>query len=131
MSLILVTASGEEHGLINTLANSVKDDNFQHMSPENKSKAEKLRKEESRKVKARYINHRGMNERLSKPYCRWAGDPIQMWHFIPGHEYEVPMGLVNEVNKSGLVKRSTDDSKNSPTASTGVERIHEMVPVGF
>lgn len=128
----MVTEAGEQHGLINTLANSVKDNGFQHMSPENKTKAEKLRKEESRKVKARYMNHRGMHERLTKPYCRWAGDPIQIWHLIPGKVYELPMGFINEVNSSGLVKRSQNDTDRTPVGKIeGVDRIHELVPISF
>lgn len=135
MNDLMVTESGEQHGLINTVANSVKDDGFKHMDPETKGKAEKLKKEEHKKVKARYLNHRGTHERLTKPYCRWAGDPIQTWHFIPGQVYEVPLGLINEVNdpKKCLPKRSEIlDAKGNPTTREGVpERIHEFVPISF
>ena len=134
MSLLQVTESGEQHGLINTVANSVKDENFKHMTPENKAKAEKLRKEESKLVKARYINHRGSHERLTKPYCHWAGDPIQTWHCIPDHVYDIPKGLVDEVNgNKGLPRRSEVlDAKGMPTSKDGKsEKIHEFVPVGF
>ena len=134
MTQLLVTESGEQHGLINSVANSVEDNGFKHMKPEVKTKAEKLKKEEHRIVKARYINHRGNNERLTKPYCRWAGDSIDTYHLIPGHTYDLPMGLVNEVNSSpGLAKRSgLLDSKGMPTLKDGQnERLHELVPVGF
>ncbi len=134
MSQLMVTENGEQHGLINSVANSVKDNGFQYMTPEAKSKAEKQRKEESRKVKARYINHRGDNERLTKPYMRWAGDPIQTYHLIPGFTYELPMGFINEINNSpGLPRRSELlDSQGMPTKKDGKnERIHELVPVGF
>lgn len=134
MTTTLKTQSGEQHGLINSIANSVPDTGFKHMSPENKTKAEKLRKEESRIVKARYINHRGQNERLDKPYCRWAGDPIQQWHLIPGQVYDLPLGFINEVNGNpGLPKRSEIlDDKGVPTVRDGMsEKIHELVPVGF
>jgi|SRR5271169_2772626 len=109
--LTLSTATGELHGLINILTNSVPFDDFKNMSPENKKEMEKLKKEDSRLVKVEYMNSRGRHERLTKPYCKYAGDPIQVWHFIPGKTYEVPMGLVKEVNdnlkyipkRSGLV----------------------------
>jgi hypothetical protein len=140
MSLILVTESGEQHGLINTLANSCRDNGFQHMEPEWKKEAEKMKKEDNKKVKARYLNHRGNHERLSKPYCRWAGDPIQIWHFIPGYVYEIPMGLVTEVNSKRLPQRAdlisrdgknvTHDGKPVVKDSAG-EQIHEFVPVSF
>lgn len=134
MSLKLVTASGEEHGLINSVGNSVHDNSFKHMKPETKVKAEKLRDEEHRLVKARYINHRGNHERLTKPYCRWAGDPIETWHFIPGQTYEVPLGLVNEVNNSpGLAQRSEilDTNGNPTVRDASALKLHEFVPLNF
>ena len=97
-----------------------------------KAKCEKLRKEEARIVKARYINHRGLHERLSKPYLRWAGDKILMYHLIPGYVYDLPMGFINEVNSSGLKKRSNVDGDATPiNKEAGVEKIHELVPVSF
>ena len=134
MTKVMVTKNGERHGLINSVANSVPDDGFKHFTPENKVKAEKLKKDEHRIVKARYRNSRGSHERLTKPYCRWAGDPIQTWHLIPGQEYELPYGFVKEVNESpGLAKRSEvlgPDGK--PTTVDGeAEKLHELIPVGF
>lgn len=134
MTQLLKTDNGEEHGLINSVSNSVKaEDAYKGMTPETKAKAEKLRKEESRLVNARYINHRGSNERLEKPYCRWAGDQIQSWKFIPEYTYEVPVGLINEVNASRLAQRSEVlDANGVPTKKDGKGvRIHEFVPVGF
>lgn len=130
----LVASNGERHGLINTVGNSVPDSGFKHMNPTMKAKAEKLKKEESKVVKAKYLNYRGTHERLSKPYCRWEGDPIQMWHFIPNETYEVPMGLVNEVNSSpGLARRSEIlDAHGRPTMKEGkAEKLHEFVAIGF
>ncbi len=133
-SLVMVTAGGEEHGMIKKVANSVKDNNFEYMDAPTKAKAEKLRKEDAKIVKARYINHRGENERLTKPYCRWAGDAICTWHLIPGHTYELPMGFVNEVNANlGLARRSdlVDESGKPAAKDSGYEKLHELVPVGF
>jgi hypothetical protein len=132
--LTLVTASGEQHGLINTLANSVQFDDFKHMDPATKAKAEKLKKEESKIVKARYLNSRGRNERLTKPYCRWSGQPIQIWHFIPGKEYDVPQGLVNEVNAQKIVIREgrCDENGDNPSSKDQIdEPLHQFVPVSF
>ena len=104
--LLMATASGEQHGLINTLTNSVPFDEFKAYKPEHKKELEKQKKEDSRLVKAEYMNSRGRHERLTKPYCKYAGDAIQIWHFIPGKTYEVPLGLVNEVNdKNKIMKR--------------------------
>lgn len=130
-----VTASGEVHGLINSVGNSVQGQgNLSHMAPADKEKAEKLKKEEQKIVKARYINYRGPQERLDKMYMRWAGEPIEKYHFIPNEVYEVPMGLVKEINESpGLVKRSEVlDANGTPTVRDGASiKTHEFVPVSF
>ena len=142
MQLTLATASGEIHGLINTLTNSVPFDDFKNMTPANKKKLEAEKKEDSRLVKAEYLNSRGRHERLTKPYCKYAGEPIQIWHFIPGKVYEVPLGLVNEVNdknkimkkRSGLV--SVDEANvtkdGSPLSQDQEgEWVHKFVASGF
>jgi hypothetical protein len=43
----MVTASGEEHGLINTLTNSVVHDEFKHFKPEHKKFLEAEKKEDA------------------------------------------------------------------------------------
>lgn len=140
--LTLATASGEMHGLINTLTNSVPFDDFKHMKPEHKKEMEKQKKEDSRIVKAEYMNSRGMHERLTKPYCKYAGDPIQIWHFIPGRVYEVPKGLVDEVNdknkimkrRSGLVSLDGAPVNKDETPLDNDQEgnwLHKFVPVGF
>lgn len=141
-TLTLATASGEMHGLINTLTNSVPPDDFKHFKPEHKKELERQKKEDSKIVKAEYMNARGKHERLTKPYCRYAGDPLQIWHFIPGKVYEVPLGLVNEVNdrkkhipmRSGLISLDGNPvNKDESPLSHDQEGdwLHKMVPVGF
>ena len=132
MELKRVTARGEEHGLINVLGNSVQGDNMKRFAPEHKEEMKKLKDEDHRIVKARYINHRGSHERLTKPYCRWAGDPIQIWHFIPGQEYEIPHGLAKEVNEGQLEKPKDHELiQESVGLIEGKHKIHEFVAVGF
>lgn len=132
MELKRVTARGEEHGLINILGNSVQGDGMKRFAPEHKEEMKKLKEEECRMVKARYINHRGSHERLTKPYCRWAGEPIQIWHFIPGQEYDIPHGLVKEVNEGGLNRRQKLDSDETGNhVVEGKDMIHEFVPCTF
>lgn len=140
--LTLVSRSGEMHGLVNTLTNSVPISDMSHMKPEHKKQIESQKKEDSRLVKAEYMNSRGRHERLTKPYCRYAGDPIDIWHFIPGEVYEVPMGLINEVNdKTKIMKKregllSVDGSpvqKSEAPLSRDEdgEWLHKFVPVSF
>lgn len=137
--IVSCTATGEQHGLINTLTNSVPFDDFKHMSPEVKAKVEKEKKEDARIVEVRYINTRGKHERLTKPYCRYAGDPIEQWHLIPGQIYKVPMGFVKEVNairvprRSGLVSLDGNDlNKGAPIDKDYEdEPLHQLVPASF
>jgi hypothetical protein len=138
----MATASGELHGRINILTNSVPDDGFKNFKPEHKKELEALRKEDSKIVKAEYMNSRGRHERLTKPYCRYAGDPIQIWHFIPGKVYEVPLGLVKEVNddtkflpkRSGLVSVDGEPIRKDEAPLDRDEQgdwLHRFVAVGF
>jgi hypothetical protein len=140
--LTLCTAGGEMHGLVNTLTNSVQFDGFKNMSPEHKKEMEARKKDDSRLVKAEYMNSRGRHERLTTPYCNYAGDPIQLWHFIPGKVYEIPMGLVRQVNDKNKVmkKRSglmsvdgADVSKDGSPLSNDEEGdwLHKFVAVSF
>ncbi len=140
--LMLSTAGGELHGLINTLTNSVPFDEFKNMKPEHKKELERQKKEDGRLVDAEYMNSRGRHERLTKPYCRYAGDPIQIWHFIPGHKYKVPMGLVNEVNdqnrimkrREGLVSidgAPVQQSEAPLSSDQEGDWLHKFTPVGF
>lgn len=140
--IVMATASGEQHGLVNVLTNSVPFDEFKNMKPEHKKELERQKKEDARLVKVEYLNSRGRHERLTKPYCRYAGDPIQMWHFIPGKQYEVPLGLVNEINdpkkkipiRSGLVSVDGNpiNKDESPLDKDQEgEWLHRFVAVGF
>ena len=133
MAVVMVTENGEQHGLINTLANSCPDTKFKKMEAETKTKCEKMRKDEARMVKARYINHRGMHERLSKPYMRWEGDPIQMYHLIPGYTYDLPYGFVKEINEArGLEQRSDQIVDGKVRGKDGNPlKLHELVPITF
>jgi hypothetical protein len=138
----MVTASGEEHGLINVLTNSVPADDFKNFKPEHKKEMESRKKENSRFVKAEYLNSRGRHERLTKPFCLGSGEPIQIWHFIPGRTYDVPLGLVKEVNdknkimpkRSGLVSLDGNpiNKDESPLdRDQDGEWLHRFVAAGF
>jgi hypothetical protein len=140
VAIVSCTATGEEHGLVNTLTNSVVFDDFKNMTPTHKAQCEKQKKEDSRMVKVKYINIKGNHERLTKPYCRYAGDPILQYNLIPGHVYELPMGFINEVNqmkkkkRSGLVevdgnKMKTDGSPLDKDTEESSE--HMLVSVNF
>lgn len=140
--VLMATASGEQHGLINTLTNSVPFDDFKNFKPEHKKEMERLKKEKARVVKAEYMNARGRHERLTKPYCAGSGEPIQIWHLIPGKVYELPLGFIEEVNdkhkilpkRSGLVSLDGNpiNKDESPLdRDQEGEWLHRLVPCGF
>jgi len=141
MTVCMYTPSGEAHGLIGRLSNSVEFNDFKHMAPNIKAKVEKEMKEDKKMVKVMYLNSRGRHERLTKPYCRYPGDAIEQYHLIPGHIYEVPMGFVKEVNavkmpqRSGLVSLDGNNLKadGSPLDKDDVntEPLHRLVPASF
>lgn len=133
--VVQCTASGEQHGLVNVLPNSVPFDDFKNIDPKIKADCEKQKKEDAKLVKVKYRNMRGNHERLDKSYCRWAGDMIQQYHLIPGYSYEVPLGMVKEVNQTKMPQRSglmNVDGKDitrdgSPLAQdTPGEQIHML-----
>ncbi len=139
---MMSTASGELHGLINTLTNAVPFDEFKNFNPEHKKEMQSQKKEDARLVDAEYMNSRGRHERLTKPYCKYAGDPIQIWHFIPGKTYKVPLGLVKEVNdsmkklprRSGLVSIDGEPIKKDESPIERDEQgeyLHRFVAKGF
>jgi hypothetical protein len=138
-TLTLCTAGGEQHGLINTLTNSVPFDDFKNYASKDKEFLKKEKKEDDRLVKVEYLNSRGRHERLTKPYCRYAGDPIKIYHLIPGKVYEVPLGFVKEVNgvknmiRSGFVAGDKDlDGSGTPLEEDQeAEWLHKLVPAGF
>lgn len=140
--LMMATAGGEVHGLINTLTNSVPFDDFKNMKPEHKKELEREKKEDARLVKAEYMNSRGRHERLTKPYCKYAGDPIQIWHLIPGKVYDLPLGFINEVNdknkimkkREGLLEVDGKPVQNNESPLSRDEEgdwLHKLVPVAF
>lgn len=140
MTVAMATNSGELHGLINTLGNSVAFDDFKNMDPKTKTKCEKEKKDDCRMVKVRYINMRGKHERLQKPYCRWSGEPIRLYNLIPGYVYEVPYGMVKEVNgkkeikRSGLLSQDGQPLKKDESpleADQYGDSVHQLVPVDF
>jgi hypothetical protein len=134
MSVKMVTASGEEHGLINTVANSVPDQGFKRFSEKMREELKKQKKEDEQIVKARYMNSRKGRETLERPYMKYEGQPITYWKFIHNHVYDVPKGLVNEVNgQPELPKRSEVlDASGQPTLKDGIgEKLHQFVPLSF
>jgi hypothetical protein len=135
MELTQVLANGLEHGLINTVGNSVPFNGFKRFAEKDRAKLEKDMKEDEKLVEAQYLHKDGKNERLERPYMKYEGQPITYWRFIHGHIYKVPKGLINDVNdpakrtrkRSGLV-----DAKNNVLEFDEYDDpINRFIPVGF
>jgi hypothetical protein len=127
--------TGLQHGLINTVGNSVPDSGGKRFAEKDRAAMEKKKKEDEKIVTARYLNKAGGVERLERPYCMWDGQPITMWRFFHGEIYDVPKGLIDDVNsphkrpkkRSGLL-----DNKGNPLlVDTNDDPEHSFVPVGF
>lgn len=134
MTLTQVTSSGLEHGLINTIGNSVQDNDFKHFDEKTKADLKKQKKEDEKIVKARYVNSRGKGERYEAPYAKYPGQPITMWRLIHDHVYDLPKGLVEEINAMpSLIQRSEIlDTSGKPTVKDGSgEKLHQCYPVSF
>ena len=82
MSLTKVTTNGLEHGLINTIGNSVPDDGFKRFAEKDRPSMEKKKKEDEKIVKAQYLHKDGKNERLERPYANWAGSGTSSHCFL-------------------------------------------------
>lgn len=128
-----VTSQGEQHGLLKVVANSVPNSEGKRFKEKDRTGQAKVREDQSKMVKAVYINKRGNHERLEMNYCLWDGDPILGYKFIPEQEYEVPKGLIDQVNNKKVTKRSGLLDKNGKElmqdVSEGLE--HRFIPSGF
>lgn len=130
----MIDARGNPHGLINVLPNSVRDKEFSQFKEKDRESMKKLKAKEEKLVKARYVHRKGGMEDLCKPYMHWAGDDIRMYRFVHNNVYEVPQGLIDEVNANpGLAKRSEIvDSSGQPTIRDGMsEKDHSFYPAEF
>ena len=126
---------GLQHGLMNTVGNSVTDEAMSKFKEKDRPAMEKKKKDSEKIVQAQYLNKRGGEERLERPYMEWAGQPITSWRFLHGETYSVPKGLVDDVNsphkrvkkRSGLVGANGVALENDEFE----EQEHRFVPVGF
>jgi len=127
------TASGEEHGLIKVVANSVPNSEGKRFKEKDRVAMQKVRDDQSRMIKVQYINTKGPEQRLTIPYMLWDGDPILTYNFIPEHEYEIPKGLADLVNSKKHQKRSDLlDKSGKPLMMDKLESSeHRFVPVTF
>lgn len=126
--------NGDTHGLINTLANSVPSKDFANFKEKDREQMKKLKAREEKMVKVRYVNSRGGSEQLCKAYMRWQGENIKIFRLIHNNIYEIPQGLVDEINGNPGIPQRSDllDAKGVPMLKdSGYEKIHSVYPAEF
>lgn len=129
------TPGGIEHGLINTVANSVPDNGFKRFAEKDKVWMEKEKKEKEKIVRRRYLHADGDKEGaaiewLQRPYMQYEGQPITIWKFIHDHVYSLPKGLADEINAQPALPRRSEilDSNGIPSKVEGkAKKIHRMI----
>lgn len=125
--------SGEQHGLLKVVGNSVPDSEGKRFKEKDRPQMAALRKDQSKMVKCQYINKKGDAERLDMTFCLWDGDPLLTYKFVPDQEYEIPKGLVDQVNNKKVMKRSgLLDKNNKPLMVDSQEGTeHRFIALGF
>jgi hypothetical protein len=138
-----VAADGTLHGLMDELANDSQESDMNKLNERIKNECQMRKEDDATVLRARYLNKHGRGEWMDKAYCRWPGDRIQIWRLLHGHEYDLPKGLINEVNNGavdqggGLIERTREEFARNERESGAVtnerkrDKIHELVPVSF
>lgn len=122
-----------EHGMLYQIPNAVAHRNTDSMTSTAKAEYEKKLKHESKMVRARFVLRDKDEVWNDIAHTVGAGKPLAQYRFLDGHVYEVPLGLVEKVNREGKrVKRGqrlNDDGSITPHDTH--EIIREFVPVSF
>lgn len=132
----LYDSKGKQHGIINTLPNSVAFKGFDNFKPEHREEMKRKYEHDHEMVDVRYINSKGGNEELNMPWSQW-GDNIEQYRFINNHVYTVPKGLLDHIKSPytnpGMAQRSEIlDVHGVPTKKDGANiREHDFFPASF
>jgi len=126
------TPTGQEHGLVKVVGNSVVFNDYKRFKESDREKMKKMHLDECKMVKVTYINTKGADLPLELIYCNWDGDPLLSYKFLPDHEYEIPKGLKDMVNKKKIKKRSglVDKNNKDLMVDSDVPGEHRFVSVG-
>lgn len=105
---------------------------------ETKKKNEELRikqfKEDSKLVKGIFKNLEVKGGDLEFAYRKYKEDPIRIYHFEDGKEYEIPMGVAKHINNSTKVPIHSDllgpDGKRTLQVGKYRER-YQFIPTNY
>lgn len=124
--------SGQEHGLMETLSNAVPDHGFKNLSEKNRKVMLDRKKNDLELVKVRYQNMDNQEYGVWEgSYCDYPGEPIRMFRFLHGFEYEIPRGLAKKINALGMPIRSdlVDSTGKYYEKEGEIKKTHQLVPV--
>lgn len=127
-----VTESGEEHGMMRVLPNSISDHKYQNLKDPHKAEMNKRHKRAMELVEVEYINLQNQeNGRFEGWYgASWPGEPIRKFKCLTGERYVIPRGLMEQVNedmgyreRTGLVKPDGTELKNDSAKKIQTHRF--------
>lgn len=128
-----VTEKGVEHGLIETIANSVPDHGYKNLNEKNRKEMLERKKTDLEYVDVEYYNLKNQeNGKFESPYGDHPGAPIQFYRLLHGHRYSIPRGLARKINALGAPKRSglIDVGGRELLMDGKKERTHQVVTAG-
>ena len=127
------TPQGIEHGLIETIANSIPDHGYKNLEDKNRKEMLERKKRDMEVVKRTYQN---MKNQEAGKWEGWYGDhpgePLRCFRFLHGETYLVPRGLSRKINALGAPVRSglVGTDGRSLDMDGQIDRTHQLVAVG-
>ena len=124
-----VTREGVEHGLVETIANSVPDHGYKNLSE--KHRKEMLDKKKNDLELVEIVYHHLKNQDTGKFegwYADHPGTPMYYFRLLYGLKYKIPKGMAKKINNLGAPQRSgLVDSRGNELLRDGVkERTHQV-----
>ncbi len=127
------TKLGIEHGLIETIANSVPDHGYKNLNDTNRKEMLSRRKRDLEMVKRTYQNLKNQETgKFEGWYADHPGEVMRSYRFLHGHTYTMPRGYARKVNAMGAPLRSglLDSNGNSLEVDGQIDHTHQLVAVG-
>lgn len=127
------TALGQEHGLLETIANSVLDTGYKNLSEKNRKEMIERRKKDLELTEVRYQNLKNQdNGKWEGWYAEYPGEPMYNFRMLHDNKYLIPRGLARKINamkvpqQSGIV--SVDGSHYQ--SQNKFDQTHQVVSAG-
>ena len=126
----LRTKNGQEHGLIDSIANAVQDHGYKNLSELNRKEMLSRRKNDLELIPVTYQNLKNQeNGKWESPYADHPGEPIRLFRFFHGNSYVIPRGLAKKINALKVPVQSgiTDLNGNELNVEGKFDQTHQIV----